>query len=101
MKVHKYIKKFFDEFSYEDKRLYIPGHGVIGSFGNDNISFYNDVDIINEAHEIVIRNSLNYRGEVELPDEEVLQLVTLGKTLNNAKMEFEKKTKLLVDKINY
>ncbi len=39
MKVHKYIKRYFDEFGYDENRLYIPGHGVIGSFGEGDIFF--------------------------------------------------------------
>lgn len=101
MKVHKYVKRFFDQFSYEEKRLYISGHGVIRYFGDKAISFYNSEDIINESHEIIIRNLPNYRGEIELPDDEVLRLIALGKTFNHAEKEFKKTAKSLINKINF
>lgn len=63
--------------------------------------FYDNVDIINESHEIMRRNLPNYRGEIEIPDEEVLQLVALGKNLNDAEKEFKKTAKSLIDKINF
>ncbi|MEK6873074.1 MAG: hypothetical protein AABW90_03620 [Nanoarchaeota archaeon] len=70
-------------------------------FGDGYISFYDSEDIINESHEIIIRNLPSYLSKIEFPDEEVLQLIALGKTFNHTEKEFKKTAGSLINKINF
>ena len=100
MKVHKYEKWFFDDWEYSEKRLYIPNYGVIEYFDN-KVSFFSDkTEDINYAEKIIARNLPDeYKGLVEIPNDEVLQLVEVGKKLNIIEKEFKEIGKKLFDKI--
>jgi len=85
-------------------RLYIHGQGVLGYRDNGGkIDFFGyDTETIAEAMKAVkgspnTEEGVRYLGEIELPDDVVSRLVSAGKSLNQAKADFEDAARTLVD----
>ena len=79
------------------KALYIPRLGVIGYLTADIIDYYSDDPgaICRIQQQIAIASY----DEFDLPEEEVLQVAALGRTLNRAKDEFSNAAGSLIGKI--
>ena len=110
MKVHKYqIEVLESEVDWTHKmgqtqtRLYIPNQGVLGyksksiDFFSDDQSAISEAETVIKVPEIGKKRSVKYFGQVELPDDMIAEVVSAGKSLNQAKTEFEKSTKAVLD----
>ena len=107
MKVHRYEIEVYEsvidwahEMGQTQKRLLIPDKGVIGYRSKDQIDFFSDEENkIQEAQAIINgEKEGNYLGEIDLPDEEVLRVVSAGKNLNQAREIFHKNLQSLIEK---
>lgn len=116
MKIHRYQVTVYEGAldwihggGQTQDRLYVPGQGVIGyrrDYKNEkNIdAFCGEPEDIAEAEKCIrgeskIGGGVKYLGEIDLPDEEVLKVVSCGRALNQAREKFQKNAESLVDKI--
>jgi len=113
MKVHKYEHTVYEGFlaaNHGDGQrqtvIYVPRQGVIGYRTPEQIDFFSSrAEDMTEAQEIVdgmVRRDgwggapPRYLGDVEVPDNIVAELISSGNSLNQAKGEFGKASKLLI-----
>ena len=106
MKVHRYQVKVYESamdiahgMSHTQDRLLIPGQGVF-AYRKKKADFFDDSSEAIECAQICIdikSDEIKYLGEIDLPDDLVKLVVTMGKKLNEAKKEFEQSAKTLVD----
>lgn len=111
MKTHKYQVTTYEGFmdmihksGQTQYRLYIPGQGVFGYRNKEKMDFFRDErEDIEKAEDDIRRGriqnieGIKYTGEIELPDEVVLNMISTGKALNKTRIAFEESAKILVD----
>ena len=110
MKIHKYEVQVYESVldyahacGQTQTRLFIPGQAVLGYRGEKQIDFFSDKpEIIAEAEncnkiESDSERSVRYLGELDLPDKEVLEVISAGKEANQAKKNFHQKVNLLIE----
>ena len=85
--------------------VYIPERGIIGYYPNgEKEPFFNEnQESIDRAYQVVAREHVEedredkYLGEIELPDEVVLKVISDGKKLNQARTVFQESVSSLID----
>jgi len=108
MKCHKYSIVCYEsalelshEMGHSQTRVYIPGQGVFGYRSSEQIDFFSSKEeTISEAERILkgsVDNGERYIGEVELPEELVLGVISAGTNFNNARKQFSEVSKSLID----
>ncbi len=87
-----YLYSVYYSLDKDQKRIFILGEGVIGYENGTSIFFSDHKDLIIEAKEAIqeVNHSSHYIGMCELPDVSIKQVVSLGKTLNESKEEFDR-----------
>jgi|SRR3989344_7657444 len=110
MKAHKYQIKAYEGvmdwthgMGQTQDRLYIPGQGVFAYRSKEQIDFFSDdKEVIAEAEQAIkgtlnIEGGAKYLGEIELPEDAILRVVSAGKSLSQAKTIFQESARTLVD----
>ena len=106
MKTYLYDVSLFETFNEYtfvkvQKRLFIPGKGVIGFFERDKIDFFtNDAQIVVEAQNILSgKKGGRFLGELDVPETEMLNIIQLGKKLNDTKKELRTAFRVLSESL--
>ena len=110
MKAHRYqitayegVMAWTHGMGETQDRLYIPGQGVLAYRGKEQIDFFSDdKKVIAEAEQTIrdtlkIKGGAKYLGEIELPEDAILRVVSAGKSLSQAKTIFQESARTLVD----
>ncbi len=105
MKAHKYEIRVYgifadlnQEIGQKQTIIYVPNGCVFGFRNKEQIDFFSEeIQDYKEAEDVTKIRDQKYKGNVDIPDEQLKQFAKAGRALNNAKERFNKKAKSLLD----
>ena len=106
MQAHKYELKIYEGaldwthgMHQTQTRIYIPNTAVFGFRDKEEIDFFSEkIESFRDAQKVINgEDEGKYLGEIEIPDDKYSKFALAGRALNDAKADFKKASKSLLE----